>query len=178
VSDVDGVFCRGKISLQLEFPYKHSVIGREFCDLDWTAIKAFKSLGIKVYLMSSDYSNLNIAEQRNIDFVYSRDENAKIDKVNPLKAIIIKEGTTQDRTIFLGDDWVDIYAAAFVRYSFCPKSAASRLCRQVYHILDRNAGEGVLESLYEYLVRFKFIPEADLGKVIELDAEEYDKPTR
>ena len=49
------------------------IIGKEFCDLDFTAIKIFKSLLIKVIFISGDQTcNKSIANNRNIDFYYTR----------------------------------------------------------------------------------------------------------
>ena len=61
ILDVDGVLTDGKKYYNRD----GDVLMKTFCDKDWTAIKRFKALGIKVLFLSGDPFNEKIAKNRN-----------------------------------------------------------------------------------------------------------------
>ena len=70
--DIDGVMTDGTKLYGLD----GLTMGKRYCDRDFTAIKAFKAVGVKVcFLSGDDKGNKAMAENRKIDF-YLSDKNA------------------------------------------------------------------------------------------------------
>ena len=70
ILDVDGVLTDGK----KYYDQSGKAVMKTFCDLDFTAIKKFKSRGDYVIWISGDSFNEAVARNRDIDFYYSRGE--------------------------------------------------------------------------------------------------------
>lgn len=148
-SDMDGVLCAGKT---YTFDKNGDVltVSKTFCDLDWTAAKLFKAHDIKVCIMSSDKANETIAKDRNIDFFHSRNERGMIIKGEVIEDIAKHYGVFLSEIAYVGDDIFDLTALGRVGYAYCPKTAGLQLTKHRFvKIIDRRAGEGVLDSLYE-----------------------------
>jgi len=80
VLDIDGVMTDGRKYYNREGTAQY----KTFCDKDWTAIKRFKALGIKVVFLTGDAFNIGIAEKRNIDVIVNRNDSSHVDKVEYL----------------------------------------------------------------------------------------------
>ena len=85
ILDVDGVLTDGKKYYNRD----GDVVMKTFCDKDWTAIKRFKALGIKVLFLSGDPFNEKIAKKQNF-FRTLTDETAKHKNKNLDEKIIKK----------------------------------------------------------------------------------------
>jgi len=70
ILDVDGVMTDGKKYYDRE----GTVRLKTFCDKDWTAIKRFRALGINVMFLTGDGYNVEIANNRNIDVIVTRNK--------------------------------------------------------------------------------------------------------
>jgi 3-deoxy-D-manno-octulosonate 8-phosphate phosphatase KdsC-like HAD superfamily phosphatase len=104
ILDIDGVMTSGAKM----YNEKHEVIGKEYFDHDFTAIKLFQALGLNVCFISSDIFNKGMAESRGIDFFHSRTNDGKIDKEQFLPEICEKYNCEMKDLCYLGDDYVDL----------------------------------------------------------------------
>jgi len=143
VVDVDGVLCNTKT-----YNRKGEAIYKDFKDLDWTAIKAFKTQGIPVILMSGDSFNEGIAKRRNIPFYLARNESDKITKLDTINKISKDYGQSLNRVAYIGDDLLDLPVLLEVGFPFCPKNSPIYLTYNctVLSMPDN----GILMALFEY----------------------------
>jgi len=70
ILDVDGVMTDGKKYYDRDGTVRY----KTFCDKDWTAIKRFRALGINVMFLTGDGYNVQIANNRNIDVIVTRNK--------------------------------------------------------------------------------------------------------
>lgn len=143
VIDIDGVMTDGKI-----YDRDGKVVGKSFCDLDFTAIKRFKSAGVKVCFLSGDKWNASMAESRKVDF---HNNVPGIDKVEFIPKLEEVYGTTRSRIAYIGDDYYDIGIMSHVGLSFCPASSPAIVKRAATTVLPVSAGKGVIASLYDFV---------------------------
>jgi len=165
ILDVDGVMTDGKKYYDRDGTVRY----KTFCDKDWTAIKRFRALGINVLFLTGDAFNVNIANNRIIDVIVSRDK----DKSEYLEDICKDYNVTPSEIIFVGDDIFDIGLMKLVK-SFCPKDSPLDV-KNYAQELNINGGQNMIMQLFDYL-SVKEIPKYDfeehMKKVYELDAKE------
>lgn len=147
VLDIDGVMTNGT---KLYGP-DGEIIGKRYCDLDFTAIKRFKAAGIQVCFLSGDTNvNQKMAEIRKIDFYHSRDPiSGSIDKSLFLPKLEQTYNVPRDKIAYVGDDYYDLSIIENLKWTFCPKTAALDLKKRVHKVLDAEGGHGVVAKLYE-----------------------------
>lgn len=171
ILDVDGVMTDGR----KYYDRDGTVRMKTFCDKDWTAIKRFRALGIKVIFLTGDNFNVTIAQNRNIDVIVNRTDKEHTDKVHYLNDICNEYRVTPDEIVYVGDDIFDIQIMKAVKYKYCPKDAPTEVCK-IAEILKRNAGDNVVAELFDNLNYESRLPEYDfeehLKKVYELDLKE------
>lgn len=140
ILDIDGVMTDGtKI-----YDRDGKVVGKNYCDLDFTAIKRFLAAGIKVCFLSGDETvNKAMAETRKITFYHN---SPGIDKVDYLSAI--KFAYNAKRVAYVGDDYYDLGIMNVVDFAFCPKTSPS-IIRKNAIVIDIPAGKGVIAGLYD-----------------------------
>jgi|CXWL01.1.fsa_nt_gi 3-deoxy-D-manno-octulosonate 8-phosphate phosphatase KdsC-like HAD superfamily phosphatase len=166
ILDVDGVLTDGTKLYDIN----SKVIGKSFCDLDWTAIKKFQSIGWLVCMLSAD-KNVNeaVAKDRNIDFWYSREDDGTIDKVKWLTKLIGPGGhyvsNQQDKmhVVYVGDDLFDLPIMGAVLsiggHAYCPLNAAPQLKNDLrIRTLKQVGGHGVIMELFNQLYPLDNIP--------------------
>jgi len=104
ILDVDGVMTDGTKTYDLA----GNCISKSFADLDFTAIKLLKQMGVNVCWLSGDHVfNKGIAESRQIDFFGSTVDGC-INKLAVLPGILAHYGVTIDQTVYAGDDIFDL----------------------------------------------------------------------
>jgi YrbI family 3-deoxy-D-manno-octulosonate 8-phosphate phosphatase len=146
--DIDGVMTDGTKTYD-----KHGeAISKNFCDIDFTAIKLFQARGWYVCFISSDIFNKGMAESRKIPFYHSRREDGSIDKVEQMNRVVGQ--FEHSDVIYVGDDIMDLEVMKFVTYfggkCYCPPNAAPYLTRH-YDVLNRAGGCGAVMALYDLL---------------------------
>ncbi len=147
ILDVDGVLTDGRKYYDKE----GTVRFKTFCDRDWTAIKRFRALGIKVIFLTGDPFNVTIGENRNIDVIVNRQNGTHTDKSSYLPEICSNYNVIPANIAFVGDDIFDIGLMKKVGYSFCPFDAPLEV-RDVCNVLTKNSGDNVVADLYDFLL--------------------------
>lgn len=143
VIDIDGVMTDGTKL----YGRDGTVLGKRYCDLDFTAIKRFKSAGVKVCFLSGDRTvNEEMARTRRVDFHHNP---PGVDKVSMLRGVAQEYYTSPSRIAYVGDDYYDVGIMSHVGFSFCPASSPAPTKRAATIVLPVEAGKGVLASLYD-----------------------------
>lgn len=143
VIDIDGVMTDGTKS----YDFAGRVVGKNYCDLDFTAIKRFKAAGIRVCFLSGDKNvNQAMAETRKVDFFHNPPGTDKVDFL-PMLA----EHYSTDRIAYVGDDYYDIAMMSAVGMSFCPQTSPMVVKRAAKFVIPVDAGSGVLAGIYDML---------------------------
>lgn len=147
ILDIDGVMTDGTKLYNLE----GKVVAKSFNDKDFTAIKILKNVGIEVcFLSGDDRVNKKIAEDRHIDFYYTRD------KKEYLKFLIDQYSVKLEEIAFVGDDYYDIEIMDNVGNSFCPEDSPSYV-KEHCVVLNKKGGEGVVTELLSHLIKHEGI---------------------
>lgn len=142
VVDIDGVMTKGKL-----YDPRGVVIAKEYCDLDFTAIKRFRSAGINVVFMSGDKTvNEGMANTRQIQFIFAPPGS---DKATALRLLAKRSGLDITEIAYVGDDYYDISAMATAGMSFCPSTSPNAVKRAATCVVVAQAGQGVLASVYD-----------------------------
>lgn len=141
IVDIDGVMTNGTKLYDLD----GKIYGKQYCDLDFTAIKRFWAAGIKVCFLSGDKTvNKAMAESRKIDFFHNP---PGVDKVDMLDAL--KKHYSTSKVAYVGDDYYDIAIMSSVSLSMCPQTSPAPVKRAAKFIIPVDAGRGVLAGIYD-----------------------------
>lgn len=169
--DVDGIMCGPKT-----YDHTGSAIYKQFDDRDFTAIKAFKALGIPVAFVTGDPFNLNMAKKRKVDCFVSRGDDGRIDKLKSLDEIVERYGSDiLDGICYIGDDIFDIPLLEKAKWSFCPVNAPDIVQSACTVFLKGTGGSGLICEMLDWLVLYKILSYPPIEKIVELDAIEYRK---
>ena len=172
ILDVDGVLTDGKKYYNRD----GDVVMKTFCDKDWTAIKRFKALGIKVLFLSGDPFNEKIAKNRNIDIIINRKDGTHNDKGDYVEEICQKYKITPDEIVFLGDDIFDMGIMQKVKYKYAPCDCPEEVQEIVNDILQETGGNNCVMHLFDTLRFNKLLPKYKLtdhiNEVYKLDVKE------
>lgn len=197
VTDVDGVINDGKYyNIDGNCRYK------KFCDLDFSAVKAFKVNGIPVVLLSGDPWNMSISQKRNIP-MYSGRLNGELRKADVLKKIANDHGVSLENCVYVGDDIYDIPALELCGFPFIPMNAAQSVKRKIRNnvvkkvyeswgvlvedpdftiketmkniISPISGGNGVLDWVYDKCIELGYIDEITdfYDRMVEIDKNEH-----
>jgi 3-deoxy-D-manno-octulosonate 8-phosphate phosphatase (KDO 8-P phosphatase) len=170
--DVDGVLTSGK---KIYSP-NGKVIGKEFCDLDFTAIKIFKSLLIKIIFISGDQTcNKSIAQNRDVDFYYTRKKNINKDKLFFLKTIEKKYKVNRKNVAFIGDDIFDLNLGKNIGFFVVPNNSMNILKKKADYILKGNSGDYLLKEFLDLYLKINNINNINIQKIYELERGEKQK---
>ena len=102
--DVDGILTDGS---KLYDSSGNSTF-KKFNDIDFTAIKVFKALGVEVIFITGDASNSWLAEKRNVKTYVTRlKDGSSISKEKVLNRHLKETGIKHDEVWFAGDDVFD-----------------------------------------------------------------------
>jgi 3-deoxy-D-manno-octulosonate 8-phosphate phosphatase (KDO 8-P phosphatase) len=165
VLDIDGIMTDGK----KYYTNSGDVYLKTFCDKDWTSIKRFNALGIKVIFISGDSTvNKAVSNNRNIDFYLSRN----IRKEYFVSEITMKYNVSKENICYYGDDLFDIGIMKEIGYSFCTKDSPL-LVKKYSNVLDVLGGNNAVLYLFEHCEQKGLIPlvsyEEIMSKIYELD---------
>lgn len=167
ILDIDGVLNDGKKYYDLN----GHTFAKQFSDKDFTAIKRFRASGINVCLLSGDNKvNESMANNRNIDFYYSRGKNS-LSKPEHIPLFEKKYNVTSDEMAYVGDDFFDIEVMKCVKFRYCPQDSPDCV-KEICDIIPKNGGDNVICELYDDLIRKKLINECSSEDVYNLDKKE------
>ena len=166
IIDIDGVMNNGKF-----YNEKHNVVYKKFQDKDFTAIKRFKSSGVKVVILSGDNWNRKMALKRNIDFYLSR-TNKTLEKFDFLETLKKKYKVSLNNIAYVGDDYFDIKISKTVKYSFCVSDSPEDLKKVCFTVLKTKGGDGVISEIYDFCLKNKLINNSSYEEVKKLDSLE------
>ena len=171
VLDIDGILTNGKKSYDVNgnFAFK------QFNDLDFTAIKIFKSLNIDVICITGDANNKWLEHDRNIKTFVSRDDNGKITNKLDLLLLYIKgKKISLEKIWFAGDDIFDISVMESVKYVSVPDNSIDFVKSFSNINLLKNSGEYFVSSMLNYyLNRNKILLDKKvISKIEKLDSLE------
>lgn len=170
--DVDGILTNGK---KLYSP-NGAVIGKEYCDLDFTAIKIFKSLSIKVVFISGDQTcNKSMAKNRNVDFYYTRKGNINRDKFYFLNGIEKKYKINRKNIAFLGDDIFDLELGKNIGCFVVPNNSMNILKSKADYILKGDSGNYLVKEFLDLYLKVKKIKKINIKKIYDLEKNEQQK---
>jgi len=170
--DVDGVLTTGKKN----YSTKGEVLSKSFCDLDFTAIKIFKYFGVKTVFISGDKTcNEKIAFYRNIDFIYTRNKNVMIDKVDYLQQIEKKYKVNRKEIIFLGDDIFDMKLGLKVGLYCVPKNSFTELKKKANLVLENESGNFLVKEILDKYLKFSKLKLPDPTAIAALEKDEKQK---
>ncbi len=171
ILDVDGILTDGKKN----YTINGEVIGKSFPDIDFTALKMFKAMGIDVVLITGDANNLFLSEKRNLETIISRSPNGKIlDKGKVLRQIAKDKNVQLKKIWFAGDDVFDIAAMKEAGYVSVPSNALPVTKSFANIEIDAISGEYFVSKMLERYLESHPITDLDslLMRVEELDAME------
>lgn len=172
ILDVDGILTNGKKLYSSD----GKVVGKFFCDLDFTAIKIFKSLNIKVIFLSGDKTiNEIVARNRNIDFFYSRKGKISTDKFLFLDFFIKKYSVKINEICFFGDDIFDKNLLNNVGISVVPCNSPTYLKRNADIVLNGNSGEYLVKEFLDIYLHYNKLLPPDLEHIAKLEKVEKQK---
>jgi 3-deoxy-D-manno-octulosonate 8-phosphate phosphatase (KDO 8-P phosphatase) len=167
ILDVDGVLTDGK----KYYDRDGAVRLKTFCDKDWTAIKRFKALGIKVIFLTGDTFNVTIAENRNIDVIVNRQNGTHRDKSDYLHEICQEYNVDAKEIVFAGDDIFDYHLMELVGKAYCPTDSPLEIKSVAIPIAK--GGENFVMHMFDHLEMMGEIVVGNfsdhLAKVYELD---------
>lgn len=148
ILDIDGVMTDGTKIYGLD----GVPIAKQFYDHDFTAIKRFIEMGIKVCFLSGDKQiSEKMAQNRNIDYYYNEIDGGKGNHLQKLCEIY----DVRPRDVaYIGDDYYDLGILDIVGYPMCPQNATKEvidLCGEDGMIIRCDSGKGVIRQLYEYI---------------------------
>lgn len=162
ILDVDGVLTSGKKM----YDSTGKVIGKEFSDLDFTAIKMFKAQGVKVLWLSGDNFNREIATKRHIDFISTKGTN----KVTSLDYIAKMYNAELKNMLYIGDDIYDldimIRIADHGGMAYCTQESPT-LLKTNFEALGW-AGENLVLRLYEMYFSTQLLTPGDMNDLYGL----------
>lgn len=150
ISDWDGVFT------SLKYHNNASTVQlKTYKDIDMTAIKCFKTMGVPFVILSGDSWNADICASRKIDFYNSRNKDGFLDKGEIILEICKKYNILPENTGYVGDDIFDIPAMKNVNFVFCPKDSSNFVLeyvnkkhRKYSKVLQRDGGNGCLDEIF------------------------------
>jgi 3-deoxy-D-manno-octulosonate 8-phosphate phosphatase (KDO 8-P phosphatase) len=170
--DVDGILTSGKKI----YSDNGNVIGKEYCDLDFTAIKIFKSLSIKVIFISGDQTcNKSMAKNRNVDFYYTRKGSINRDKLFFLKGIEKKYKINRKNIAFLGDDIFDLELGKNIGYFVVPNNSMQILKNKADYVLKSNSGNYLIKEFLDLYLKINKIKKIDIQKIYDLEKNEQQR---
>jgi len=160
IFDVDGVLTSGKKAYDIQ----GKKIAKSFSDLDFTAIKILKSVGIEVIWLSGDQTvNEGLARIKNISFYCTRLVGGKFkDKDEFLPEIMIKYHLNKNNIWFIGDDVFDLKIIRKVGLSSCPADASFLVKKEVDFIHIKQSGQAIASEILELIFDVHKIKEVDI----------------
>ena len=166
IFDVDGVLTSGNKNYDVE----GKKISKSFSDLDFTAIKVLKSVGVETIWLSGDKTvNEGLAKDKNISFYCTRLLNGNFkDKDEFLPEIMMKYQLNKNNIWFIGDDVFDLKIIRKVGLSSCPSNASFLVKKEVDFIHINRSGEAIASEILELVFGVHKITEVDITALYNL----------
>ncbi len=144
ILDVDGVMCSHKT-----YNEQHEVVSKQFCDLDFTAIKRFQSHGIMVVMLSGDKWNEGMAKKRDVKFYHNRimPKEMYVGEIQRDLGMNLKRDA-----IYVGDDIYDVEIMQHVYRSYCPSNSPHIVRQAADVVLSATSGNGCVAEVYDHAV--------------------------
>jgi 3-deoxy-D-manno-octulosonate 8-phosphate phosphatase (KDO 8-P phosphatase) len=140
ILDVDGVMTAGN----KDYGLSGEVICKRYADIDFTAIKRFRSNGVEVcFLSGDDKVNKEMAKIRKVPFYFSKG----IPKATFIPKLCEDFDVTVDEMAYLGDDYYDLDIMQYLNYQYCPANSA-KCVKDRSIVLSASGGAGAVEELY------------------------------
>ena len=165
--DVDGILTRNKF-----YNKDGQVVGKEFHDHDWTAIKAFQALKIPVVFLTGDEFNVGIADRRNIPIYLSVTSTDRLDKKEILPDLLKHYNVSPPEVVYLADDIFDLSVLQEIGWPFCPKESP-QIVRDSCIVLSGSGGETLVSKMLDWFVTNKQLSYPDINEVFEIDRIEH-----
>ena len=168
--DVDGVLTSGS----KRYGPDGSCSYKDFCDIDFTAIKRFRAAGVDVGLVSGDrFINERLSQNRCLPFWFSRGQCKSEILPDILKSFSL---TQNDVSCFVGDDLFDLEIMKATTISACPSLACLDILQHCSAsstgiTLSREGGRGCIDELFAYY-QFLNPSTVSISDVYQLDAKE------
>ena len=171
VLDVDGILTDGRKN----YSANGTVISKQFCDLDFSAIKIFTALGVNVILLTGDSWNMCLQTSRSIKTYVSRAEDGTpIDKGSMLNKLSQIHEVNCDQIWYAGDDLFDLPAFTFAKYSSAPTNAPEYVKKLTNIKINEASGNYFVSKMLERYISETGIVIDDqiINKVLYLDSQE------
>ena len=169
--DVDGILTDGS---KLYDSSGNSTF-KKFNDIDFTAIKVFKALGVEVIFITGDASNSWLAEKRNVKTYVTRlKDGSSISKEKVLNRHLKETGIKHDEVWFAGDDVFDISAMIISKYVSSPINSIDEVKKLSNVPVEKESGNFFVSEMLNIYLNFHSIKvdEELLKKIEKLDASE------
>lgn len=169
--DIDGILTDG--SKLYDFSGKSTL--KKFNDIDFTAIKIFKALGIDVIFITGDSSNAWLEKKRNVKtFITRLEDGTSLSKAKVLNDYLNSKSIKKDEVWFAGDDVFDISAMLISKYVSTPINSIDEVKKYSNILIDKESGNFFVSAMLNTYLNFHNIKiDEDLLKHIEkLDASE------
>lgn len=145
VLDVDGVLTDNSITLDEE--------GREtkrFHVPDGQGIKLLQRAGVEVALLSGRKSAVVDARARELGI--ARAESGVTDKSARIEALLADTGADPARTVYVGDDWIDIGPMRRVGLPVAVQNAIPAVCAIAVAVTTRGGGAGAVREVCDWIL--------------------------
>ncbi len=143
--DFDGVLTDNKVIINNDGS-ESVVCSRD----DGYAIEKIKELGIETLILSREKNSIVVSRGQKLN---TEVINGEKNKLAALKVWCNKKNFKPDELAFIGNDMPDLETLRFVRYSFCPADAFSKIKEDVRFVLKRKGGNGCIREIYEDFIR-------------------------
>ena len=171
VLDVDGILTDGKKT----YSQDGKVVSKQFCDLDFTAIKIFQSMDINVVLLTGDNWNKILEKTRNIPTYVSRKHDGSSHDKGVLLMQIAKEYDLDLKQIwYAGDDLFDCPALDLAGYASVPSNSPFFVIAKANVEINRESGSYFVSAMLEHYLKSADIAltSAHIDRVALLDQNE------
>ena len=143
-TDFDGVLTDNKVYVSSDG--KETVLCNRS---DGIAINAFKKLGIKTIILSTEKNEVVKVrgEKLGVETYFGLEDKKKF-----LNNLIIKNNIDLSELLYIGNDINDLGAIKMTKYSACPSDSHNEIKKNVSFVLKKKGGEGVLREVSENIL--------------------------
>ena len=144
ITDFDGVLTDNKVYVS------SNGIETVLCNRsDGIAINAFKKLGIKTIILSTEKNEVVKVrgEKLGVETYFGIKDKKKF-----LNDFIIKKNIDLSELLYIGNDINDLGAIKMTKYSACPSDSHNEIKKNVSFVLRKKGGEGVLREVSENIL--------------------------
>ena len=143
--DFDGVLTDNKVIINSDGS-ESVVCSRD----DGYAIEKIKEMGIETLILSKEKNSIVVSRAKKLNTEVIKGES---NKLAALKDWCNKKKFKPGELAFIGNDMPDLEALRFVKYSYCPADAFSKIKEVVKFVLKTKGGHGCIREIYEDFIR-------------------------